>query len=141
MKLDLPTLAEQSAAWAGKPQPKGASRLQEAKAEKKLTLVDEKAFKKAVWDFAGGCCQKCGRKVFKMIARVKERGEVHHIHGRMGDLRFEARCAILACVDCHEQLTGRVNEKYIVVPTKTWTLPNGEVVTDARAKLKFRRIV
>lgn len=97
------------------PQPKPASRLQIAKAEKKLTLVTEKDFKREVWDRDKGMCRKCGRKVIKTVSRIPERGECHHVFGRTGDLRFESRGAMLVCCACHEQLTGRVNERWRVV--------------------------
>ncbi len=139
MALNLPTLADMDAALRGKPQPKGASRLQEAKAEKKLAVVDEKAFRAEVWTRDKSRCRKCGRKVVKAITRIPERGEIHHLHGRLGDLRFEAKAALLLCLTDHELVTGKVNERWVTQATKTWTLRNGEVVTDARAKVKFVR--
>lgn len=140
---DLPTLAD-------RPIPnltKGTSRLQDTKALAKRELIDEKRFKTEVWTRDKGRCRKCGRKVVKGIARVPERGEVHHLHGREGELRFEPRAAILSCCACHEQLTGRVAEKWIVEPaTKAGTFvvqtKRGPITCiDARKKLKFTRIV
>jgi hypothetical protein len=138
----LPTLAD-------RPSPdltKGKSRLQDTKAEQKRELIDEKRFKAEVWTRDKGCCRKCRRKVVKGIARVPERGEVHHLHGRGGELRFESRAAILLCLDCHEHVTGKVAEKWIVEPaTKTGLFTvqtkNGPVTCiDARKKLKFTRV-
>lgn len=139
---DLPTLAEMDAARRGKPLLKGASRLQVATAEKKLTLVDEKTFKRDVRERDGWCCRRCHRKVVQTLKRQPDRAEVHHIHGRTGDLRFEARCALLLCCFCHEKVTGRVNERWIIIATKTFTIRSmpGKELTDARAKVSFERI-
>lgn len=99
--------------------PKGKSRLEERIEQKSLTKVDEKAFKAEVWKRDKAHCRCCLRKVTQVIDRVPERGETHHIHGRVGDLRFDARAALLLCLKCHERVTGRVNDKLIIVATKT----------------------
>lgn len=120
---------------------KGKSRLQERVEERPLTVVDERAFKAEVWLRDKSHCRCCGRKVVKgLIKRVPERGEVNHIHGRLGDLRFEAKAAILLCMTCHEKFTGRVNERWIIEATKTFTM-NGKQYTDARKPVTFKRIV
>lgn len=118
---------------------KGPSRLQATKSQAQITVVNVRVFKREIWARDLGCCRKCGRKVIKTLARVPERGETHHLHGRTGDLRFEVKCALLACCSCHEQLTGRVNEKWIAVGTRFWTL-NGERVIDARFPVHFKRV-
>ncbi len=137
MPLNLPTLASQRA----QPQacPKGKSRLETTQAEKKLTVVDERAFKAEVLKRDRGRCRMCGRKVLKALARIPERAEVHHLHGRLGDLRFEARAAILVDCQCHEKLTGRVAEKWIAIGSRFWTL-NGDKLIDARARVTFQRV-
>lgn len=98
------------------PCPKPASRLQSRKVESKIAVVDEKAFKWEVWDRDGGHCRWCTRVVVRGMGRIPERGEVHHLHGRQGDLRFDSRAAILVCCECHEKLTGKVAEKWVVEP-------------------------
>lgn len=141
MSLDnLPTLAEIEAERAGKPIPKGKSRLTETTATKKLSLVTERDFKQEVWYRDKEHCRCCQRKVIKTISRVAERGEVHHLHGRTGDLRFEARAAILVCLKCHERITGRVNDRLEVIAAKTFTTRQGTFM-DARGALKFKRVV
>lgn len=135
---DLPTLAEVQAARAGKPIPKGKTRLEETIETRPLTKVDEKAFKDEVWDRDKRRCRCCRRKVERVMGRVPERGEVHHCHGRSGDLRFEARAAILVCLLCHEKLTGRVNQHQLTaIATKTFTTRQG-TFTDARAPIVFK---
>jgi hypothetical protein len=134
--FDLPTLADRPAG----PQPKGPTRLQETKADTKVSKVDEQAFKAAVWKRDKSRCRCCGRKVIKTLARVPNRGEVNHIHGRGKDLRFEDRAALLLCLEDHERVTGKVNEKLVIVPTKTFTVRT-ETYTDARAPVLFRKVV
>ena len=75
-----------------------------------------------------------------MLGRVPERGEVNHLHGRTGDLRFEVRAAALMCLTCHERFTGKVGGyKLIVVASKTFTIRQG-TFTDARFTIKFERV-
>lgn len=128
---DLPTLADMDALRAGKPILKGKTRLEETIERRPLTKVDEKAFKASVWHRDRKRCRCCGRKVEKLMGRVPERGEVHHIHGRTGDLRFDVRAAVLSCLQCHERLTGKVNTHRLrIVASKTFTTRQG-TFTDA----------
>lgn len=135
----LPSAIEVDAARAGKPITKGKTRLQETIEARPLTKVDEKAFKASVWHRDRKRCRCCGRKVVQVMGRVPERGEVYHIHGRGGDLRFEPNTAILLCLLDHERVTGRLNEKWVIEPTKTLTI-RGQVYTDARHTVKFVRV-
>lgn len=117
---------------------KGKTRV-EAKADAKpLEVVDEKKFRAEVWHRDQNRCRCCGRKVIKTLARVPERGEVHHIHGRVGDLRYEVRAALLLCLRDHERVTGRVNQhRLVIVATKTFTTKQG-TFTDARKPVTFQ---
>lgn len=133
----LPTLSEVQAQRAGKPIPKGRTRLQDVVAARPLTKITEADFKREVWARDKNRCRCCGRKVQKIIGRVPERGEVHHVHGRVGDLRFESKCALLLCLTDHERVTGKVNDKLVIVPTKFVEI-HGERYTDARAVVTFR---
>lgn len=136
----LPTLQDVMAARAGRPIPKGPTRLQVHEQQAPLTKVDEKTFRADVWRRDKDRCRCCGRKVVKTLSRVPERGEVHHLHGRVGDLRFEVRAAILACLTCHEKLTGKVNEhRLVAIPSKTFTIRQG-AFTDARHPVTFKRL-
>lgn len=118
--------------------PKGKTRLEEIVATRKLTTVTEKDFRRDVWARDKNLCRCCGRKVQQVLGRVPERGEVHHIHGRVGDLRFDVRSAILLCLTCHERVTGKVNQhRLLVVPSKTFTIRQG-TFTDATYPVKFK---
>jgi hypothetical protein len=137
---DLPTLAQVEAARRGKPILKGKTRLEQTMDEKPLTRVDEKAFRAAVYQRDGSHCRCCGRKVLVTMGRIPERREIHHLHGRVGDLRFEPRAAIVACCQCHERLTGRVNaHKLIIIPTQTFTTRQG-TFSDATFPIVFKEV-
>lgn len=124
------------------PCPKGKSRLETRMDAKPLTKVTDKQFKAGVWRRDRNRCRCCGRKVERMMDRLPERGEVHHLYGRLGDLRFEVKGAILTCLRCHERLTGRVNEKWVVIPLlekASRFIANETVYIDAASDLSFQR--
>ena len=138
MAINVPTLPEIEAARKGQSFWKPKTRLQETIEAKPLTKVDEKTFKAAVWRRDRNRCRCCGRKVQKVLGRVPDRGEVHHCHGRTGDLRFESRAAILTCLACHEKLTGKVNaHRLMAIPSKTFTIRQG-TFTDATFPIVFK---
>lgn len=123
---------------AGKACPKPKTRLEEKADARPLTKIDEKQFKAEVWKRDGSRCRCCGRKVIKCLDRIPERGEVNHIHGRTGDLRFEVRAALLMCLQCHERFTGKVNQhRLIIVASKTFSIRQG-TFTDATYPVQFQ---
>lgn len=127
----LPTCREMADARAGQPIPKGKTRIEAFVDERPIRKLNERTFKIAVWTRDKYLCRCCARRVIKTVARVPERGEVNHIHGRVGALRFEVRSALLLCLACHEKVTGRVNQhRLIIVPSQTFTIPQG-TFTDA----------
>jgi hypothetical protein len=132
---DLPVLNGQPR----KACPKGKTRLELKTDEKKVTVVDDRAFKKAVRDRDHLHCRKCLRKVRVVLELVDDRAEVHHIHGRRGDFRFDPIFALLLCAKCHEQVTGKVNEKYVIVGT-VFIDVRGKQCTDARQRVIFERV-
>lgn len=130
---DLPTLADRPRMAV----PKGKTRLQDTVAQRPLTKVDAQQFKAAVWARDLYHCRCCLRAVIRTPARIPERGEVNHIHGRTGDLRFEVRAALLLCLTCHERVTGRVNSpRLVIVPSQTFTIRQG-TFTDATHPVSF----
>lgn len=135
--LKVPSLNE--AIQTRRPVAKGPSRLERKVAAKPLKTVTDAQFKKAVRERDKMRCKRCGRKVKITMERDPLRAEVHHLHGRLGVLRHEDRCAILVCGSCHEKLSGRVNERYIVVGTKFIEI-EGQQRIDARAKVVFQRV-
>lgn len=134
--------------WGFHPVPKPSSRLQDRKADTKIAVVDEKAFKSEVWDRDRHACRKCHCHCVKGLGRVPNRGEVHHIHGRKGELRWDARAALLLCLECHELVTGRVAEKWIIEPKPRTggffvanTKHGKQECIDARKPVQFVKIV
>lgn len=137
MLAKLPTLAEEAEKRVGKPILKGKTRVELKAEERPLTKIDEKTFKAAVRKRDKDRCRNCERKVIYVMDRVPERGEVNHIHGRGGDLRFEVRAAILLCLKCHERFTGKVNEhRLTIIASQTFTTRQG-TFTDATFPVKF----
>lgn len=133
---DLPYLTERPRQAC----PKGKTRLELTTEKRPLTKIDEKAFRDAVWLRDNYKCRACKRPVLRTIARVPERGEVNHLHGRTGDLRWDVRAAALMCLECHERFTGKVNaHRLVAIPTKTFTTRQGEF-TDARFPIIFKEV-
>lgn len=120
------------------PCPKPASRLTDRIAVKRQREQDERDFRAKVWR-RDKICRKCQRAVLATIARVPNRREVHHVFGRIGLLRYEVRAALGVCLQCHEQLTGKVNERWTVYGTATFAL-DGRVYLDTRQPMTFRRV-
>jgi 5-methylcytosine-specific restriction endonuclease McrA len=134
------TMAEAAAARVGKTIEKGKTRLEIKVEATPVTKIDEKTFRTQVWNRDQKHCRCCGRKVIKTIDRVPNRGEVNHIHGRTGDLRFEVRAAILMCLQCHERFTGRVNKHRLqIIASKTFTIRQG-TFTDATYPVTFKEV-
>jgi len=137
---DLPTLAEVDAQRAGKPVRIGPSRLQVRMSEDRADRRQAHVFRTAVWVRDGARCRKCRCKVFRQLRRVADRGEVHHLHGRIGPLRHEPRAALLVCAACHELLTGKVDERWGIVGSQFFE-HGGQTWIDATCPVTFERIV
>lgn len=139
-KIGVLTAAEVKALRRGHPISKGKTRLEARVEARPLTRIDEKTFKAEVRKRDGNRCRCCGRKVVYVMDRIPERGEVNHIHGRTGDLRFEVRAAILMCLQCHERFTGKVNAHRLqILASKTFTTRQG-TFTDATYPVQFKEI-
>ena len=42
------------------------------------------------------------------------------------------------CLSCHERVTGKVNDKLVIIPTKTFTIRT-DTYTDATFQVVFRK--
>ncbi len=136
---DLPTSADVAARRVGRPIAKGKTRLEVRTATRPITKLEELTFRRLVWIRDRYRCRCCRRKVLKTLARIPERGEVNHLHGRVGKLRFEVRAALLLCLTCHERVTGRVNTPRLrIVASQTFTTTQG-TFTDATYPVTCRR--
>lgn len=117
------------------------SRLQAKQAK---ALESDKAEKKAkaeVWKLDGGCCRWCRRKVERVMDLVPQRGEVHHVSGRVVKaIRWDVRNLILLCAACHERLTGKVGgEKFLIHSKHTFTV-DGVNYINARKTVQYQRV-
>lgn len=125
--------------------PKPASRLQDRISMKHDREQQERTFKLAIWIRDGAKCRKCHRKVQKSLARIASRGEKHHGYGRIGALRYAVKSALLLCLSCHEQLTGRVAEKWCLAPmrgSRYWTMRDRpQPYLDLDGPVTFQRVV
>lgn len=136
----LPTLADQRAKPCATPKHAIPTRLAEKEAKRKDDTKAEREWRKAVWKRDEGKCRWCKRKVAKTIELVAERGECHHVVGRANEAtRWEPRNGMLLCKTCHERITGKVNEKHVVVASKFYTL-DGVQYPDASKSVQFKRV-
>jgi hypothetical protein len=134
-----PTLAEVEEMRRGQPISKGPSRLEARVERDAMRIVDDRQFRADVWARDGYVCRCCGRKVKQTLANIPERREIHHIHGRLGELRHEVRAAVGVCNFCHQRLTGQINDRLQIVATRTFAL-DGHRYTDATYPLRFERV-
>jgi hypothetical protein len=78
----------------------------------KKTLANaEQIFRNAVWT-RDKVCRVCQKRVRKTLELVPDRGEVHHLHGRIGTFRLDLASAVLLCAACHQ----RVQRHEVTVP-------------------------
>lgn len=118
---------------------KGASRLEvRTKVDRDEERKDEQ-FRKDVFKLDDGRCRCCGRKVERKLDRKADRAEVHHVAGRLGDLRWDIRNGILLCLRDHERVTGKVNDRLQIVGTKFFRL-DGQRLINARERVEFRKV-
>jgi hypothetical protein len=134
----LPTLADQDRCA----KPKGAepSRLQRKVADAKDERKEEAAWKKAIWSRDDGVCRWCHRAVRRCLELVPDRGECHHVSGRVvRDIRWDRRNGLLVCAACHERLTGKVAEKHVITSKHTFTV-DGIAYINADKPVRFQRV-
>ncbi len=139
--LNLPTLAEMQAQRRATPKGSEPSRLQKKTAEAKDERKEEAAWKKAVWTRDGGQCRWCGRVCRKCLDLVPDRGEVHHVSGRVvRAIRWDRRNGLLLCAADHERITGRVAEKFLIHSKHTFVVDDIAYI-NADRKVYFKRVV
>lgn len=118
---------------------KGPTRLQDRTAEDRETEKKDEKFRRDIYRLDKGLCRCCGRKVERKIDRVMDRAEIHHVHGRTGDLRFDLRNGLCLCCACHERVTGKVNDRLQIVGTKFYRLDKQRLI-NARATVRFEKV-
>lgn len=137
--FDLPTLAEVQQQRRATPKGTTPTRLEDKWAGDRLRMVDAKTFRREVIQRDGRICRCCGVAVVETRERLPQRLEVHHLHGKVGWLKFEARCACVLCLFCHARVTGKVNDRLAMVPTRTFR-HEGREYADARHPLRFVKV-
>lgn len=134
----LPTMAEMNA----KPRacPKGETRLDAKKAASKADAKAEARFLQIVRARDKLRCRCCARAVVVTLTLCQERAEVHHLHGRLGQFRFDDRFALLLCGQCHQRVTGKVNDRLFIVQKARdmYTGSEGRSLIDARRPVQFK---
>ena len=118
---------------------KGPSRLMQRTQRRKDAAKQEQAFRRAVIRRDGHRCRWCTRMVVETLSLVANRLEVHHVHGRIGVLRDCPDTALVLCCECHEKVTGRVNERWVIIGT-AWIVVDGWQYIDAREDVQFERV-
>jgi hypothetical protein len=137
---DAPTLAEMQATRRAVPKGSEPSRLQRKVANAKDERKEEADWKKDVWKRDGGCCRWCHRVCVKSLSLVPERGECHHVSGKVvRAIRWDRRNGLLVCAVCHERLTGKVAEKHVLVSRYTFTV-DGVSYINADKPVQFKRV-
>lgn len=137
----LPTLAEVNAIRRAKQKGAEPSRLQVKAAKVKDESKDEQRWQREVWKRDAGKCRWCGRAVRKCLELVPDRGECHHVSGRVVvAIRWDRRNGLLLCAADHERLTGKVAEKFLIHSKHTFSI-DGIQYINADKPLRFKRIV
>ena len=136
----LPTMAEMDAQRRAKPKGAEPSRLQVKEAKAKDERKEETAWKQAIWKRDGSECRWCHRAVRRCLDLVPDRGECHHVSGRVvRAIRWDCRNGLLVCATCHERLTGKVAEKHVIESRHTFTVDEIAYI-NADKPVRFVRI-
>lgn len=134
-------MAEVNAVRRAKPKGAEPSRLQVKAAKVKDERKEETAWKRSVWLRDGGQCRWCGRAVRKCLDLVADRGECHHVNGRVvAAIRWDRRNGILLCASDHERLTGKVAERFLLYSRHTFTI-DGIQYLNADKPVFYKRVV
>lgn len=137
---DRPTLADRQCERYAPPKAGEKSRSQEN--AEKLTADDkaEKACKAAVWKLDKGCCRWCQRKVERKMDLLPDRAEFHHVNGRVViAIRWDIRNLALFCRACHEKLTGKVNERFLIASNKFFSVARVQYI-NARKPFTYKKV-
>lgn len=133
------TLASRTGRYA---KPKGAepSRRQVKDQQAKDDSADEKRWRAAVKKRDGDECRWCHRRVVDCLERVGERREIHHVSGRVVKaIRWDRRNGLQLCGTCHDRVTGKVAEKFLIHSRHTFVV-DGIGYIDADKPVRFQRV-
>ena len=113
----------------------------EVKAEKRTDEARlEKVWHKAIKKRDGDTCRWCERKVMDCLERVPERREHHHVSGRVVvAIRWDVRNGLQLCGSCHDRVTGKVSEKFLIHSKHTFTV-DGVAYINANKAVRYQRV-
>lgn len=120
--------------------PKGPSRLavKMAKATSDagaLVIWRSKVFQRDAYR-----CRWCQGHVMRSVGLTAYQAQAHHLAPRaIKSVRYDVRNGLTLDANCHERLTGKVNEKWIVVGTKFFTVGRQRFI-DGDHPVTFQRI-
>jgi len=93
-----------------------------------------------VWKRDGHCCRWCKREAIKTIELVGQRGECHHVSGKVVKaIKWDRRNGLLLCLSCHERITGKVAEKFLIHSRHTFSI-DGIAYINADKPVRFQRV-
>lgn len=119
----------------------GKSRREVKAEERSDEAKKEKAWHKAITKRDGDECRWCHRKVVTCLDRLPERREHHHVSGRVVDaIRWDRRNGLQLCGTCHDRVTGKVNEKFLIYSKHTFSV-DGIAYINADKPVFYKRVV
>lgn len=102
---------------------------------------EEKRWKKELRKRDGDECRWCGRKVVDCLDRLAERREHHHVSGKVVlAIRWDRRNGLTLCGSCHDRVTGKVAERFLIHSRHTFTVDDIAYI-NADKPLRFKRVV
>lgn len=123
------------------PVEKGKSRSQLKAEDDQADVTAEEKWKRKVRKRDEHRCRWCRRRVKTTLELLPDRAECHHVAGRFPlVIRWDVRNGILFCRTCHERVTGKVNERHIVIYSKFYEVEDEGVFPDGGGAVAFKRI-
>jgi hypothetical protein len=136
----LPDLATEQQRRRATPKGAAPSRLQVKEAKRTDERKEETAWKRAIWKRDHGLCRWCHRVCRRCLDLAPDRGECHHVSGRVvREIRWDVRNGLLLCAACHERITGRVAEKSLIHSKHTFTV-DSVAYLNANKPVRFQRV-
>lgn len=102
---------------------------------------EERRWKKELRKRDGDECRWCHRKVVDCLERLPERRECHHVSGRVvREIRWDRRNGLTMCGSCHDRVTGKVAEKFLIHSKHTFVV-EGIAYINADKPVRYQRVV
>lgn len=122
------------------PVPKGRTRLDLKMDRVQEDDTAEEQWRRLVRERDEYHCRWCRRRVVVTIELVPDRAECHHLIRRdVEAVRWDVRNGLLLCLACHQRVTGKVQEKFLVVATVLYVLDEVEYPNGSEP-VEFKRV-